>query len=139
MARARDQGPDFNSHFEMIDDLPEEEQEEFHRQFHDRYGYRPEHGGSGEDRSRRSRDAWPKRGRDQNNLEPRGATRPGEEAADRAFDAAMRERLRSTASRYATEAADKVKRLYGTDSAPRRDAFLERYPGSERIKTTGLF
>jgi hypothetical protein len=127
-------GPDFNSHFEMIDDLPEEEQEEFHKQFHDRYGYRREHGGSGEDRSRRSRDAWPKRpGRD-NGLEPRGATRPGEEASDQAFDAAMRERLRQTAARIATEAADKVRRVYGAaDSAPAR-GFDERFPGASKIR-----
>lgn len=131
--RARDQEEaDFRSVWELIDNLPDAEKADFHRQYDLRYGYRDEDGEpgeEGEDRGRRARDTWPKRpGRD-GELGVRGAERPGG-AADEAYLAAGLRRI-------ARETMPRVRALVGDSALPRRrETFEDRYPDAARIKTS---
>ena len=111
--RGRDQGEhDFDSIFDLIDNLPEEQQEEYHRRHADRYGHREEYGLTDpneeveEDRrtGMRAIDKWRKRPAKDSPLTVRGAERPMEQFAG--------------------------------DSAPRRDTFYDRYPGAKNVKSS---
>lgn len=126
--------PDFADHFDMIDNLPEEKQAEYHKAHVSRYGHREEYGGPGEDRG--GRDRWARRpGKDQDpaNLGVRGSERP----EDREFDRRSKDQMERSGKRYIGEAEDKMRRLYAGDSAPRsRETFDDRYPGATKIKTS---